>query len=162
MILHKGVRYEERGPAVSEKSKRTRTARMIRTLQMLVYRVEISGNPARECFQPCELTIFGLGSHSATGEEWTDDENAGTSAEAQAFKRACACFGLGRYLYYFDGAWVDLDERKRPKIALKLFGWATPEGWRRGLRPQLMAELTQTAQPPALLIPAAARTNNSL
>jgi hypothetical protein len=46
----------------------------------------------------CELTIFGLGSHSATGEEWADDDNAGTAAEAQAFKRACACFGLGRYL----------------------------------------------------------------
>jgi hypothetical protein len=38
----------------------------------------------------CELTIFGLGSHSATGEEWADNDNAGTSAEAQAFKRACA------------------------------------------------------------------------
>jgi len=52
-----------------------------------------------------ELTIFGLGSHSATGEERTDYDNAGTSTEAQAFKRACACFGLGRYLYYyyFDG-----------------------------------------------------------
>ena len=36
----------------------------------------------------CELTIFGLGSHSATGEEWADDDNAGTSAEAQAFKRS--------------------------------------------------------------------------
>ena len=50
-------------------------------------------------FVTCDLTIFGLGSHSATGEEWADDENAGTSAEAQAFKRACSCFGLGRYLY---------------------------------------------------------------
>jgi hypothetical protein len=87
-------------------------------------------------FVTCELTIFGLGSHSATGEEWTDNDNAGTSAEAQAFKRSCACFGLGRYLYDFDGVWVDLDERKRPKTALKLFGWATPEGWRQGLRPE--------------------------
>jgi len=90
-------------------------------------------------FVTCELTIFDLGSHSATGEEWTDDDNAGTSDEAQAFKRACACFGLGRYLYYFDGVWVDLDERKRPKTALKLFSWATPEGWRQGLRPQTVA-----------------------
>jgi hypothetical protein len=46
----------------------------------------------------CELTIFGLGSHSATGEEWADDDNAATAAEAQFFKRACSCFGLGRYL----------------------------------------------------------------
>ena len=35
--------------------------------------------------------------------------------------------------------WVDLDERKRPRTASKLFGWATPEGWRQGLRPQLVA-----------------------
>jgi hypothetical protein len=83
----------------------------------------------------CELTIFGVGSHSATGEEWADDDNAATAAEAQSFKRACSCFGLGRYLYYFTGTWVDLDERKRPKSVPKLDGWATPEGWRRGLRP---------------------------
>ena len=83
----------------------------------------------------CELTIFGLGSHSATGEEWADNDNAGTAAEAQAFKRACSCFGLGRYLYYFTGMWVDLDERKRPKSVPKLDGWATPQGWRQGLRP---------------------------
>ena len=84
----------------------------------------------------CELTIFGLGSHSATGEEWADDDNAATAAEAQSFKRACSCFGLGRYLYYFTGTWVDLDDRKRPKSVPKLDGWATPEGWRRGLRPR--------------------------
>ena len=46
MILHQGVRYKERGPAASEKSKRAGTARMIRTLQMLGYRVELSGTPA--------------------------------------------------------------------------------------------------------------------
>ena len=84
----------------------------------------------------CELTIFGLGSHSATGEEWADDDNAVTSAEAQAFKRACTCFGLGRYLYYYAGTWVDVDDRKRPKIAPALPAWSTPEGWRQGLRPQ--------------------------
>src|SRR5438270_1025504 len=83
----------------------------------------------------CELTIAGVGSHSATGEEWADDDNAGTGAEAQAFKRACSCFGLGRYLYYFIGTWVDLDGRKRPKNIPDLPDWATPDGWRRGLRP---------------------------
>jgi transposase len=49
-ILHQGIRYEERGPAVSAKSKRTRTARMIKELQKLGYRVEGRtlpvGNPA--------------------------------------------------------------------------------------------------------------------
>jgi Rad52/22 family double-strand break repair protein len=83
----------------------------------------------------CEITIFGLGTHSATGEEWADDDNAGTAAEAQAFKRAACCFGLGRYLYYFTGVWVDLDQRKRPKTVPKLPKWATPSGWLEGLRP---------------------------
>jgi hypothetical protein len=89
----------------------------------------------------CELAIFGLGSHSATGEEWADDPNAGTSAEAQAFKRSASCFGLGRYLYYFTGTWVDLDERKRPKSVPQLAGWATPKGWREGLRPRCAGEV---------------------
>jgi transposase len=40
IILHNGVRYEERGPSVSEKAKRARTSRMIRTLRMLGYRIE--------------------------------------------------------------------------------------------------------------------------
>ncbi len=40
MILHQGIRYEERGPAVHERSKRARTARMIRQLRSLGYRVE--------------------------------------------------------------------------------------------------------------------------
>ena len=83
----------------------------------------------------CELTIFDLGSHSATGEEFADSEYALTAAEAQAFKRAASCFGLGRYLYYFTGVWVDLDERKRPTNVPQLLGWATPQGWREGLRP---------------------------
>jgi len=45
MILHNGVRYEERGPAVSEQSKQCHTARMIRTLRSLGYRVEPFTNP---------------------------------------------------------------------------------------------------------------------
>src|SRR5919109_390888 len=85
----------------------------------------------------CEVTIFGLGLHSATGEEWADNDNAGTSAEAQAFKRTSSCFGLGRYLYYFEGTWVDLDERKRPRSVPQLPKWATPEGWAQGLRPNV-------------------------
>ena len=50
----------------------------------------------------CNVTIDGLGTHSGTGEEWADENNAMTSAEAQAFKRACSCFGLGRYFYDFN------------------------------------------------------------
>jgi len=40
-ILYQRVRYEERGPAVSQKSKQRRTARMIRQLRDLGYRVEM-------------------------------------------------------------------------------------------------------------------------
>jgi transposase len=46
MILHKEVRYEERGPAVREQSKRAHTLRMIRKLRNLGYRVEPIANPA--------------------------------------------------------------------------------------------------------------------
>jgi transposase len=41
-ILHEGVHYHERGPAVNERSQQRRTARMIRTLRNLGYRVEFS------------------------------------------------------------------------------------------------------------------------
>jgi transposase len=40
-ILHEGIRYEERGPAVSHISKQVRAAKMIRQLQNLGYRVEL-------------------------------------------------------------------------------------------------------------------------
>jgi transposase len=39
-VLHEGVRYEERGPAVTKQSKQRRTAKMIRQLRSLGYRVE--------------------------------------------------------------------------------------------------------------------------
>jgi hypothetical protein len=42
----------------------------------------------------CELTIFSLGSHSATGEEFADSEYALTAAEAQAFRERPAVLGL--------------------------------------------------------------------
>jgi transposase len=45
-ILHQGVRYDERGPAVSQKSRGARTAKMIRELRGLGYQVELSVNPA--------------------------------------------------------------------------------------------------------------------
>ena len=46
IILHNGVRYEERGPAVSKQSQQRHTARMIRKLRMLGYRVEPIGGLA--------------------------------------------------------------------------------------------------------------------
>jgi len=75
----------------------------------------------------CTVTVAGIGSHSGSGEEWADDENAMTSAEAQAFKRACSCFGLGRYFYSFAEMWVDLNENKQPTRVPSLPAWALPK-----------------------------------
>lgn len=75
----------------------------------------------------CTVTIAVLGSHTDGGEEWADEENAMTSAYAQAFKRACTCFGLGRYLYDIQEQWVNLDERRQPKQLPKLPSWALPK-----------------------------------
>ncbi len=75
----------------------------------------------------CKVTVYGLGTHTGLGEEWADNDNAGTAAEAQAFKRACSCFGLGRYLYDLEGQWMDLDDKKRPLETPKLPEWARPQ-----------------------------------
>jgi hypothetical protein len=63
----------------------------------------------------CHLTIRGI-TRSSTGEPDSQSERseiAGTAAEAQAFKRACAMFGLGRYLYNLPSMWVDYDNKGR-------------------------------------------------
>ena len=53
----------------------------------------------------CRLTIFGVVKCS-TGEADPKDKNAGTIAEAQALKRACVAFGIGRYLYELPRMWA--------------------------------------------------------
>jgi hypothetical protein len=79
----------------------------------------------------CVVSIPGVGTHSGSGEEWADDENAMTSAEAQSFKRACSVFGLGRYFYNFAEMWADLDEFKHPRELPTLPSWALPQNERR-------------------------------
>ena len=108
------------------------------------YRVETMNNITRvkkgetivsgKVLVTCTVTIIGLWSHSGTGEEWADDDNGMTSADAQAFKRACSCFGLGRYFYDFRAPWVDLDQHRQPVKTPTLPAWAIPENWRRGMR----------------------------
>jgi hypothetical protein len=75
----------------------------------------------------CTVTIAGLGTHADSGEEWADEENAMTSAQAQAFKRACICFGLGRYLYNFAEMWVPLNQYRQPINLPPLPRWALPK-----------------------------------
>lgn len=63
----------------------------------------------------CHLTINGV-TRSSTGEPDSQSEKseiAGTAAEAQAFKRACAMFGLGRYLYNLPSVWAEYDSERR-------------------------------------------------
>lgn len=92
--------------------------------------------PAAKILVTCEVTITCIGTNSGTGEEWSDKENALTAAEAQAFKRALSCFGLGRYLYDVDGEWIELNEHGFPIRIPRLPRWATPNGWVAGLRPK--------------------------
>lgn len=63
----------------------------------------------------CHLTIGGI-TRSATGEADRQDaknELAGSVAEAMAFKRAAAMFGMGRYLYKLPFLWVAFDATKK-------------------------------------------------
>jgi hypothetical protein len=88
------------------------------------------------------LSIAGLGTQSDCGEEWADEENAMTSAQAQAFKRAASCYGLGRYLYNFREMWVSLDDHKQPIHISALPKWALPAG-----KPAASAQPTTESQP---------------
>lgn len=61
----------------------------------------------------CELTL-GQVTRCDVGECALSDPNAATIAKAQSFKRACAAFGLGAYLYDLPSRWVAYDaQRKR-------------------------------------------------
>lgn len=63
----------------------------------------------------CNLTIYGV-TRSSTGEADSQSERseiAGTASEAQAFKRACAMFGLGRYLYNLPSVWAEYDADRK-------------------------------------------------
>lgn len=78
----------------------------------------------------CHITISGI-TRSSTGEPDSRSEKSeidGTSAEAQAFKRACAMFGLGRYLYNMPSLWVEYDsagQRFTEKAKARLHGLIT-------------------------------------
>ena len=76
----------------------------------------------------CRLTILGC-VREDVGEAPADDANTFTSAAAQAFKRACAKFGLGRYLYHLPSVWAPYDEGKRqivdaPRVVAQLYKMA--------------------------------------
>jgi hypothetical protein len=60
----------------------------------------------------CHLTILGV-TKSDVGEAAESDKNAATVAVAQAFKRACSKFGLGRYFYSLPQVWSEIDQYKQ-------------------------------------------------
>ena len=70
---------------------------------------------ALECEKPCVLLIDEL-------------DKVDEGFDAQAFKRACSCFGLGRYLYRFEETWVHLNGRCEPVALPILPEWALPPG----------------------------------
>jgi hypothetical protein len=79
----------------------------------------------------CRLTVNGI-TRTGDGECLLSagekaEENAVTTASAQAFKRACVKFGLGAYLYALPQVWCDYDHAKR-KITNppQLPRWAVP------------------------------------
>lgn len=96
----------------------------------------------------CNLTINGV-TRSSTGEADQQSERseiAGTAAEAQAFKRACSMFGLGRYLYELPAVWAEFDKDNRKftpagiaKLESSLLGKPAPAA---------KATTTTSAQPP--------------
>src|SRR3954470_11401670 len=95
---------------------------------------EVCGSDWSVAYEPwgddriiCRLTILGV-TRSSTGETTNEAERSeigGTVAEAQAFKRASAMFGLGRYLYNLPTGWADYDpttKRFTEKAKAKLMG----------------------------------------
>ena len=73
---------------------------------------EVSYQPWNDQQVICHLTIGGV-TRASTGEADTNDRNTGTSAEAQAFKRACSKFKLGRYFYGLPTPWMPVEKRGR-------------------------------------------------
>lgn len=111
----------------------------------------------------CNLTLAGV-TRSSTGEPDAQSEKseiAGTAAEAQAFKRACTAFGLGRYLYEMGRQWGEYDGEKKQftpaaldefrkkarEITHSLLGKPTPSGKPSGGKPPTPEKLPTTGKP---------------
>lgn len=85
---------------------------------------DINVTPDR-VFITCSLTVRGftrtdVGEEPLMTEKWenqkkvvVENDNALTTAAAQAFKRACVKFGLGAFFYKLPTLWGEIDQRKR-------------------------------------------------
>lgn len=97
----------------------------------------------------CYVTVIVYGvAHTDVGEATNNEENTGTEAWAQAFKRACSQFGLGRYLYDLEKEWVpfnvqrkqiELSANEKRALVRKMYqkvGLATSEPATNGKKPK--------------------------
>ncbi|MFO7169684.1 MAG: hypothetical protein DIU80_016795 [Chloroflexota bacterium] len=106
------------------------------------------------------LTILGV-TKDASGEGDPSDPNCGTIAEAQAKKRACAEFGLGRYLYRLPRLWgkgegdrtgFRFAEGEARRLVHEMYaraGLLAPAGGAATRRRELPADAPDTMPPPA-------------
>lgn len=74
--------------------------------------------PLSEIVVFCRLTILGVvredvGECHKVDKDGVPDENRACTAVAQAFKRACSAFGLGRYLYSLPQIWGEFDAQRK-------------------------------------------------
>lgn len=75
------------------------------------------------------INVRGLLSKESSGVSETEDENSITTAEAQAFKRACSLLGIGKYLYSlprYNDVEIAYGKIKNPP---KLPDWALPTSY---------------------------------
>ncbi len=122
------------------------------------------------------VTIHGISTRDATGEGWADDNNAMCVAEAQAFKRACSKFGVGRYFYtlglfYQQAAearskdfnpWVPLDSYGHPTRLPNLPDWAIPATVGNASLPTAAAARNTSTSTPRSVAPVAAKASKAV
>ena len=86
--------------------------------------------------QLCEILIYDealdqwIGKIDGSGDTDIEGTKGGLSS---AFKRCAAMWGIGRYLYFLDGVWVEIEQqgnsyRIKPNQVITLPGWALPGG----------------------------------
>lgn len=79
---------------------------------------QVSYRPWGERAVICALTLLGV-TREDVGEAEKGDPNQATSAAMQAFKRTCAAFGLGRYLYTdLPQMWVEAEQKGRSWVII--------------------------------------------
>ncbi len=72
------------------------------------------------------VSVNGLGFRESSGVSESEDENSITTAEAQAFKRACSMYNIGKYLYFlpkYEDCEYSYGKIKNPPA---LPSWAIP------------------------------------